>query len=215
MFKRAYQIVMDDTKNPFMRLSATVRFQLMTVLAYMWCTIFSVGLGSYAVFGTTVILHTLVLCGIFVTAYYFKGAQKAVLEVNSNDVSDKPNVLIIDDDELTAMTYSKFLEQDHFKPRTVTDPLKAMKEIEANRPDIIFMDIRMPNASGYEIAEAIYERYGMKNSPDIVFMTGALSDAQEVFHQELADKDNTLLKPLSPEKMSNVIDIKTRQRRIT
>ena len=73
----------------------------------------------------------------------------------------------------------------------------------------------MPNASGYEIAEAIYERYGMKNSPDIVFMTGALSDAQEVFHQELANKDNTLLKPLSPEQMSNVIDIKTRQRCIT
>ena len=210
MLKKTYQMIMDDTKNPFMNLPPVVRFQLMTVLAYMWCAIFSAGIGSYAVFGTTVVLHTLVLGGIFVTAYYFHNAQ---MQTKTTNKTDAPKILIIDDDELTAMTYAKFLEQDHIESRTVTNPLKAMKEIEMHKPDLIFMDIRMPYADGYEIAEAIYKTYGKENSPDIVFMTGALKETEAEYEQEALEKGSILLKPLQPKQMSNVIDIKTRQRR--
>ena len=210
MIKKTYQMIMDDTKNPFMRLPQTVRFQLMTVLAYMWCTIFSLGIGSYAFFGTTVVLHMLVLGGIFVTAYYFNNTKNQSKTQAKNTI---PKIMIIDDDELTAMTYAKFLEKERFESQTVTNPLKAMKEIETNKPDIIFMDIRMPYADGYEIAEAIYKTYGKENSPDIVFMTGALKETEATYEQEALEKGSILLKPLKPEQMNNVIDIKTRQRR--
>ena len=67
---------MDDDTNALNKLPKTVRFQLMITLAYMWCTIFSLGIGSYAVFGTSIILHSLVLVGIFFTADMFQRARE-------------------------------------------------------------------------------------------------------------------------------------------
>lgn len=76
MFIDTYKLVMDDEINPFNKLPKTVRFQLMTTLAYMWCTIFSLSIGSYVFFGTSVIFHTLFLIGVFFTADLFRRANK-------------------------------------------------------------------------------------------------------------------------------------------
>ena len=208
MLKRIYQMITGNTKNPIMHLPFTVKFQLATVFTYMWCVILSAGIGSYVFFGAAVILHTLMLSGMFIIAYYFNN-DGGHTKKESDTASTK--ILIIDDDELTATTYAKFLDKERFEPRTVTNPLKAMKEIEINKPDIIFMDIRMPYYDGYEIAEAIYKTYGKKNSPDIVFMTGSLKESEEKYAQQGLEKNSILLKPLQAVQMNNVIDIKTRK----
>ncbi len=79
MLKRTYKLIMDDNTNAFNSLPKTVRFQLMTILAYMWCAIFSAGIGSYFIFGTSVIFHTLFLAGLFVTASLFDRARNNVI----------------------------------------------------------------------------------------------------------------------------------------
>ena len=75
MFKQAYDLVMDEDKNAFSALPKTVKFQLMTALSYMWCAVFSLGIGSYYMFGTSVIFHTLFLLGVFFTADLFSKAR--------------------------------------------------------------------------------------------------------------------------------------------
>ena len=75
MLNKTYKLIMDDNTNAFNSLPKTVRFQLMTVLSYMWCAIFSAGIGSYFIFGTSVIFHTLFLAGLFFTASLFERAR--------------------------------------------------------------------------------------------------------------------------------------------
>ena len=203
MLKKTYRIIMDDTKNPLKNLPPVVRFQFMTVLAYMWSAIFSLGIGSYAVFGTTVILHTLALGGIFITAYYFHNAQ---IRAKINNEDNTPKTLIIDDDEITAKTYSKFLEQYNIKAHVLTDASKALEKIDTHKPDLIFMDIKMPYASGYEVAKVIHQAYGKENSPEIVYMTGALKKEKQDYDHEDLEEGGVLLKPLRPLQMANIVD---------
>jgi len=76
MLRKAYDLIMDDNKNAFSSLPKSVRFQLMTALAYMWCAIFSFGTGYYLFFGTSLVFHLLFIIGLFFTADLFSKARE-------------------------------------------------------------------------------------------------------------------------------------------
>ncbi|POF29622.1 diguanylate cyclase [Roseibium marinum] len=71
--------------------------------------------------------------------------------------SDMPEarVLIIDDDELTATVYALALEKCGLRVEIIHDPLQAEATIEDFRPDLVIMDIDMPQANGIDVAQAI------------------------------------------------------------
>ena len=48
---------------------------IMQVLAWMWCIIFSMWMGSVYVFGVTAIAHALIIAGVFITAAVFFTAK--------------------------------------------------------------------------------------------------------------------------------------------
>jgi len=68
---------MDSTKNPLSNIpDINTRHMIMQVLAWMWCIIFSMYLGSIVAFGISVIIHTLLLAGIFITVGVFETAKR-------------------------------------------------------------------------------------------------------------------------------------------
>ena len=67
----AWQAVMDPERNPLRRLPKVVTFQLMTVLAWMWCTVFSLWIGAMWLLGPSILVHTVLLLGVFFTAAVF------------------------------------------------------------------------------------------------------------------------------------------------
>lgn len=71
-----YSLVMDPHRNPLAGLPKIVRFQLMTSLAWMWSMVFSLWLGSMAIFGPSAAVHMLLLVGVFFTADIFAMAKK-------------------------------------------------------------------------------------------------------------------------------------------
>lgn len=87
MIKNSYNLVMNSDKNAFSSLPKTTKFQLMTVLAYMWSVVFSLGVGSYIIFGTSVVFHMLILTGTFLTADMFYKAREGKLS-NSETYKD-------------------------------------------------------------------------------------------------------------------------------
>ena len=68
---------MDSTKNPLSNIpDINTRHMIMQVLAWMWCIIFSMYLGSIVAFGISAIIHTLILAGIFITVGVFETAKR-------------------------------------------------------------------------------------------------------------------------------------------
>ncbi|MDT9000690.1 LytTR family DNA-binding domain-containing protein [Paucibacter sp. APW11] len=76
------------------------------------------------------------------------------------------------------------------------DGLEALRLFDELRPDIVFLDIEMPGATGLEVARQIGQR------AHIVFVTAYDQFAIEAFEQGVVDY---LLKPLSPARLFTAI----------
>ncbi len=73
----SWNVIMDDRRNPLSAIPDTnVRHMVMQVLAWMWCIIFSMSIGSITVFAYTAIAHTLLIAGIVATVVIFETAKR-------------------------------------------------------------------------------------------------------------------------------------------
>ena len=73
---KLYHLVMDSRHNPLSHIPDTnTRHLVMQVLAWMWCIIFSMWMGSILVFGISAAIHAILLAGIFVTVGVFETAK--------------------------------------------------------------------------------------------------------------------------------------------
>ena len=74
---RLYNLVMDSRHNPLSNIpDTTTRHLVMQMLAWMWCIVFSMWLGSIVVFGISAAVHAILLAGIFVTVGVFETAKR-------------------------------------------------------------------------------------------------------------------------------------------
>ena len=73
----AYKLIMDSRYNPLSNIPDTsTRHMVMQILAWMWCIIFSMWMGSVVVFGISAALHALLIAGVFITAGVFETAKR-------------------------------------------------------------------------------------------------------------------------------------------
>jgi hypothetical protein len=79
MVKFLYDLVMNPDRNPLQALPKMVRFQFMVVLAYMWSVVFAVYVGMIALVGPSIVVHTILLIGVFFTADIFRRAHRRSL----------------------------------------------------------------------------------------------------------------------------------------
>jgi len=78
------------------------------------------------------------------------------------------------------------------------DGLAAVREIEAVRPDLVFLDIQMPGLSGFEVLEALGN-----SRPQVIFTTAFDQYAVRAFEVRALDY---LLKPFDPERFREALD---------
>ena len=73
---KLYHLVMDSRHNPLSSIPDTnTRHLVMQVLAWMWCIIFSMWVGSILVFRISAAIHAILLAGIFATVGVFETAK--------------------------------------------------------------------------------------------------------------------------------------------
>lgn len=73
---KAYKLIMDSKSNPLSYIpDNNTRHLIMQILAWMWCIIFGMSVGSVTVFGISVVAHALLIAGVFITASVFATAK--------------------------------------------------------------------------------------------------------------------------------------------
>ena len=76
------------------------------------------------------------------------------------------------DDSLTILkSIQRFLDEEQFLVVTINDPVKALMQILRTKPDLILLDVEMPNLDGYELCSLLRRHSAFKNIP-IVMVTG-------------------------------------------
>ncbi|WP_019508939.1 response regulator [Pleurocapsa sp. PCC 7319] len=80
-------------------------------------------------------------------------------------------IVCIDDSPSILKEIGRFLEGDEFSVFPITEPLKALMKIIRIKPDLILLDVGMPNIDGYKLCSLV-RKYSAFQSTPIVMVTG-------------------------------------------
>lgn len=94
-----------------------------------------------------------------------------ISQVFSNQESQTWKIVCIDDSESMLSIISSYLGSEDFQVTLIQDSMKALMKITSIRPDLILLDIGMPNVDGYQLCTLIRKSSSLKDIP-IVMVTG-------------------------------------------
>jgi two-component system, chemotaxis family, response regulator PixG len=82
-----------------------------------------------------------------------------------------PLIACIDDSPLICQSMEEVIKGGNYQFMAINDPLRAIAQLMARKPALIFLDLIMPNANGYEICGQLRKLSIFKETP-IVILTG-------------------------------------------
>ena len=113
-------------------------------------------------------------------------------------------VLGVDDSPTIRKLVAMTLKDSNFNVITAEDGLDAMKKIETSVPDIILLDISMPQMSGYEVCTAIREDPRTSHIP-VIMLTGKEGSLEKDMARQ-AGATAYLTKPFNPDQLLAVVN---------
>jgi chemotaxis family two-component system response regulator PixG len=86
-------------------------------------------------------------------------------------VSAGPLIACVDDSPLVCQTMEKILTSAGYQFLAVQDSMRAIATLLSRKPELIFLDLVMPNTNGYEICSQLRKVSAFRDTP-IVILTG-------------------------------------------
>lgn len=102
-------------------------------------------------------------------------------------------VILVEDDERLATLTAQFLQSNDFDVDVITDGADAADAIIRTQPDIVILDVMLPNKDGFAICRSVRNEY----SGPILFLTAKDSDFDQVKGLEIG-ADDYVIKPVEP-----------------
>jgi len=117
---------------------------------------------------------------------------------------DKKRILVVDDEpDIVAMLKTR-LEHNNYDVIVAYDGDVALERIQKNKPDLILLDVMLPNQSGYKICETIKEDESLSDIP--VIMLTALDDEIDQELGTFLGANAYMTKPFDPQELIAKID---------
>jgi two-component system, OmpR family, alkaline phosphatase synthesis response regulator PhoP len=107
-------------------------------------------------------------------------------------------ILLVDDEPNIVQLARLYLEQEDFKVDSVGDGLAALEYIDRKNPDLIVLDIMLPELDGLEVCRKLRNQ---DNSIPILMLTARDDDIDKILGLELG-ADDYLTKPFNPREMA-------------
>ena len=106
-------------------------------------------------------------------------------------------ILVTDDDPNIRELLTDLLEGEGFQVRTAEDGAKALTAVKQKKPDLLILDIMMPNKSGYDVCREIRQTDPLL---PILMLTAKSEDVDKVLGLERG-ADDYMTKPFSPQEL--------------
>ncbi|MFW5942433.1 MAG: response regulator [bacterium] len=113
-------------------------------------------------------------------------------------------VLVIDDDAQLLHMVSMMLERGGHTPTTEEDPRKALQRIKDEAPDLLILDVMMPDISGHDLCAMIRNDEETAHLP--ILMLTARAQAVDREAALASGADDYMSKPVQPEALMEHID---------
>lgn len=105
-----------------------------------------------------------------------------------------PTILIADDENGQRVVLDMLLTLDGYNVVAKEDGRETLEYLQENTPDLIILDINMPQVSGIEVCNRIKRIRRFKDTP-VIILTG-LKDKRILTEARLARADRVIQKPL-------------------
>lgn len=103
-----------------------------------------------------------------------------------------PTVLVIEDDEITAMLLERILQKADYRVVRAANRAEIVEGFKA-RPDLVLLDVQLPDANGFDILNRIRSSGKMKNLP--VLMLSGLDALEDIMKGLQLGANGYLTKP--------------------
>lgn len=109
--------------------------------------------------------------------------------------------MMVDDDPIMMELVQAFLEEEGYKHFiTIEDSTQAMSAIQTQQPDILLLDLNMPQVNGFEILQEVRQTEGTTHLPVIVLTSS--SDAESKLRALELGATDFLAKPVDPSELA-------------
>lgn len=105
-------------------------------------------------------------------------------------------ILVVDDSKETVRAVRVYLEQSGYRVLTAYEGETALHMLRREQPDLVVLDLMLPDRDGLDITRTMRRDAGMKNIP-IIMLTARVEDQDKIVGLELG-ADDYITKPFNP-----------------
>ena len=105
-------------------------------------------------------------------------------------------ILVVDDDKQIVRLVQSYLEQAGYQVVAVHDGESALHAIRRERPDLVILDLMLPDLDGWEITRVVRSDKNLAGLP-VVMLTARVEDTDKIVGLELG-ADDYITKPFNP-----------------
>ncbi|MBL8775148.1 MAG: response regulator transcription factor [Acidimicrobiales bacterium] len=127
-------------------------------------------------------------------------ARAASTVASVSDDGGQPTILVVDDEEHITELLSMGLGMHGFEVVRAANGREGLAKVEEVRPDLIVLDVMMPELDGFEVARRLRQVEGAGTRIPIIFLTARDTTADKVEGLRLGS-DDYVTKPFSIEEL--------------
>ncbi|EKD28060.1 MAG: transcriptional regulatory protein [uncultured bacterium] len=105
-------------------------------------------------------------------------------------MADEKKILVVDDEQSVREVLEVCLTGENFDVSQAENGEQALKVCKEKRPDLIILDVKLPDLLGMEVAQIINESPQTYGSPKIIIITGTIDTS----HRSPVESENMRLK---------------------
>jgi DNA-binding response OmpR family regulator len=118
------------------------------------------------------------------------------VDLNEADTMSENTILIIEDEPSIREVISLYLKRAGFQVAEAGDGEEAIKMLESSQPELVILDLMLPNIDGFEITRYLRARGDIP----IIMLTARRSEADRIAGLEMG-ADDYVVKPFSPQEV--------------
>ncbi len=108
---------------------------------------------------------------------------------------NKQRILVVDDDKSIVKVVRSYLEQAGYEVRVAYDGATALHSLRSEKPDLLVLDLMLPDRDGWEITRTIRADAALGATP-IIMLTARVEDTDKIIGLEMG-ADDYITKPFN------------------
>ncbi len=118
-------------------------------------------------------------------------------------MASQKRILVVDDERLIVLSIRQNLVMAGYQVIEALDGREALEQLEVERPDLVILDVMMPELNGWDVLTCIRDDPELRDTP--VIMLTALGQEGDEREGIIRGADVYLTKPFEPAKLLELV----------